>query len=257
MRISALFLVLALAVSAGCDKKSSSATSPTTTVTTTAPTTVYFTGTLSAKGTAFYSFTVGSVGQIAVLYASAVDTGTSVTRTSRRLTIGVPKGTGCGAITTATATPGFSSQVKASVASGIYCVAITDAGDVTGDVDYTVRIVYPQETAATSAGEQTETFASNLTVLGAASRTFSVSQSGTATITLQNLGNSSTLRAGIGVGIPKEDGSGCILTTSLQTTAGSTPLVTSAIDPGTYCIRIFDLGQFTDTTSFSITLKHP
>lgn len=103
----------------------------------------------------------------------------------------------------------------------------------------------------------TVTFASNLAVGGSSSRSFEVTRAGVVSVTLTNVGNSTTVKAGLGVGIPLSDGSGCVLSRSVETTAGNTAQLELAVDVGKYCVQIYDSGTLTGVVPFSINLVYP
>lgn len=103
----------------------------------------------------------------------------------------------------------------------------------------------------------TITFASNLAVGGASTRSFAVTRTGTVSVTLVNAGNSTTLKVGLGVGIPLGDGSGCVLSRSVETVAGTTAQLELTVDTGTYCVQIYDPGTLTAVVPFSISLVYP
>jgi len=101
------------------------------------------------------------------------------------------------------------------------------------------------------------TWSTNLATGGASSRSFKTTRTGTVSITLQSLAASTTLRAGLGVGIPLGDGSGCVLSRSVETVAGSTAQLELSVDPGNYCVQVYDLGQLTQPASFTVLLVYP
>ena len=111
----------------------------------------------------------------------------------------------------------------------------------------------PTETPTTT----TITFASNLAVGGASTRSFAVTRTGVVSVTLTNAGNSTTLRVGLGVGIPLGDGSGCVLSRSVETVAGTTAQLELTVDTGAYCVQIYDPGTLTAVVPFSISLVYP
>jgi hypothetical protein len=43
----------------------------------------------------------------------------------------------------------------------------------------------------------------------------------------------------------------------LKTAAGAAPQITSSAEAGTYCVKIYDVGNLTRSTSFSVTVAHP
>jgi hypothetical protein len=102
----------------------------------------------------------------------------------------------------------------------------------------------------------TSTFASRLTVNGAVSRTFTATQAGTVTVLLTNAGGPFT-RVGLGLGVPTTGVARCALSTAMVTTPGATPQISAAVDPGAYCVTIYDIGTLADTIDFSLTLVYP
>jgi hypothetical protein len=111
----------------------------------------------------------------------------------------------------------------------------------------------PADTPTTT----TVTFASNLALQGASTRSFAVTRSGTVSLTLTSVGGSTTLRVGLGVGIPLGDGSGCVLSRSVEAVAGATAQLELSVDAGNYCVQIYDPGTLTAVVPFSITLVYP
>jgi hypothetical protein len=101
------------------------------------------------------------------------------------------------------------------------------------------------------------TWQTNLATEGATSRSFTTTRSGTVSITLQQFGSSTTMRAGLGVGIPLADGSGCVLSRSVETVAGTTAQLELDVDAGDYCVQVYDLGELTSPTAFTVVLVYP
>lgn len=101
-------------------------------------------------------------------------------------------------------------------------------------------------------GDVEASFSSQLVPGGSATRAFDLTTGGTVSITL-----SSTTPAGIvvglGIGIPQANGAGCTLTMSVETAAGSTPQLSVTADKGTYCAKVYDVGQLT-TSAVPFTL---
>ena len=142
--LTALLLVASISVAA-CG--GSTTTSPTTTAVT--PTTEFFSGTLSPKGSTFYSFTTGTTGALSVTLASTttVKVGPAI---AAKLTIGLgaPSGFGCAVTSSVDATPGLSAQLSNSSLTAdssnpsIYCIRVSDPGQLTSDVLFVIRIVH-------------------------------------------------------------------------------------------------------------------
>jgi hypothetical protein len=103
----------------------------------------------------------------------------------------------------------------------------------------------------------TVTISSNLAVGGASSRSFEVTRAGTVSATLVAVGGSTTLKVGLGVGIPLGDGSGCVLSRSVETVPGTTAQLELNVDAGKYCVQIYDPGTLTGVAAFTINLVFP
>lgn len=101
----------------------------------------------------------------------------------------------------------------------------------------------------------TETYTSQLFVGGSTSHGFTAAKAGTATVTLVSAGPPSTIKVGFGVGVPDVYGSGCLFTRSADSTAGAS--FSLPVDAGTYCVRVYDIGNLTENISFSLTIVRP
>jgi len=111
--------------------------------------------------------------------------------------------------------------------------------------------VEPITTPATS--PQTEPFNSLLAVGGTSARTFVVPQAGGYSITLTG----APAPVGMSVGIPEFGTTGCLPMSSLTATANTGAQFSGSIDPGTYCLRVFDVGGIAAPISFTINIVHP
>lgn len=91
----------------------------------------------------------------------------------------------------------------------------------------------------------------------AASRSFIAASSGAVSVTLSDVRPDPRASIGMGVGIPRADGGGCLMSHSVHATSGGDPQLTVDIEPGTYCVRVYDVGALTGEVFFSIALSHP
>jgi hypothetical protein len=107
------------------------------------------------------------------------------------------------------------------------------------------------------------TFASFVSLGGTSVHAFTVTQAGTITLTLMSVTPAGVV--GLGVGIPNASGSGCTLTSSVETgaavpdpaTSATPPQLTIPAVPGNYCAEVYDSGQLGDVgRSFSVTIVH-
>lgn len=115
----------------------------------------------------------------------------------------------------------------------------------------------PPTTPTPNPTTTTVTFASNLAMGGSSTRSFDVSRAGVVSATLTAVGSTNTLKVGVGIGIPLADGSGCVLSRSVETVPGTTAQLELNVDIGKYCLQIYDPGTLTGVVAFSINLIFP
>lgn len=135
--------VFALTLSA-CGGSSSSSTPATPTITQ-GPTPVLFEGKLDVGGSAFYSFTVTTTGDVDVMLASVTGTTSpgSESNVVLGLGIGQPLATDCTVTNSLLARAALQSPlVSSSVMPGIYCVRVYDVGNLRSTVNFAIRIVH-------------------------------------------------------------------------------------------------------------------
>jgi hypothetical protein len=138
-RMLSVAVLAALTLACGDDE---SPTSPTDT--TPASTSVTYAGTLDAGGSRFYSFTNGAAGSVTAFLASVTAPDTRLPlAVPLELGIGVPAGTGCATTTTQIVAPGLVSQLTVSLAAGVFCLRVADAGELRAPVTFAVRFSHP------------------------------------------------------------------------------------------------------------------
>lgn len=107
---------------------------------------------------------------------------------------------------------------------------------------------------AASSSAATFTFASSFTATGSASRSFEQLATGEVGLTLTAA--SPDVRLGIGIGIPRPDGSGCNLTRAVDVTVGGAPQLTVTAEPGVWCVRVYDVGFVPERVTFALEVSH-
>ena len=115
-------------------------------------------------------------------------------------------------------------------------------------------------TTTTPTSPVTETFAGGLVRLGTASRTITAAKAGTIELTLKSMSPAAytNVIVGVGIGVPTSVSAGCSLTTAVNTAPGTSPQVTASVDAGTYCVKIFDVGNLTPQQAFfELTIVRP
>jgi hypothetical protein len=139
-----LVVLVVLAVLAPACGGSDTPATPTTTAA--GPSAELFEGKLQGAGaSAFYSFTVGTAGNVSVTLASVTTSSAPGSSTGVVLGIGLgtPLATDCN-VTSQVSTPaGLAAQLTASNQSpAIYCVRIFDVGNLKVPINFAVRIVH-------------------------------------------------------------------------------------------------------------------
>ena len=253
MKVSVLAVMTMTMALAGAACGGDSATAPSTA--TSSGSAENFTGSLAVQGSSFYSFTVAATETVSLSLASLTVNGIGAASTSVvRLGLGVPVGTDCAVNNSVDTAAGLTTQLTASATPDVYCVKISDIGNLAGPANFTIRIGHNLTPSSPNPTAATDTFASFLAIGGSSFHTFPVSQSGTIIMTLTSVNPSSMV--GLGIGIPGT--STCILSSSVNATAGSTPPLTIPVDAGTYCVDVYDAGTLTAPgVSFSLTIAHP
>ncbi len=115
-----------------------------------------------------------------------------------------------------------------------------------------------QSTPTAPTGPVTEQFASVVVDGGATSRTITMHESGTVTLTLAPTPLNYVV--GLGIGTRSVAGTICSLAVSVLTAGGGTgPQISIPADAGTYCVQVFDIGNLPPKTQlgFSLTMVHP
>lgn len=120
------------------------------------------------------------------------------------------------------------------------------AGCDSGDSNTTPTPTTPTPTV-------TETFAGSLGVNGAATFTFNTSAAGTVTATLRNVSPSVQL----GLGLGTWNGVICQIVLANDLTTPGTSVTGSVSGAGSLCVRVHDIGQVTQTTTFEVVVVHP
>jgi hypothetical protein len=139
-RLLAIAALAALAVACGDD----SPTSPADTTTTSAATSITYTGTLDVGGSRFYSFSNAAAGSVTAFLASVTSPATRLpVAVPLEIGLGVPAGTGCSTTTTQIVAPGLVSQMTVSLAAGVFCLRVADAGELRAPVAFAVRFSHP------------------------------------------------------------------------------------------------------------------
>jgi hypothetical protein len=180
MNTSVLAIIVVAMAGSACGGNSATAPPTSTSTSTSSGSTETFSGTLAVQGSSFYSFTVATAETVSLSLASLTSTGILAASPSViHLGLGVPLGTGC-SVTSAVDTPaGLTAQLTSSINPDVYCVRLSDIGNLAGPMNFEIRIGHNVASSSSSPTATPATFGSFLALGGTSARTFSVSQGGT------------------------------------------------------------------------------
>ena len=138
-------------------------------------------------------------------------------------------------------------------AGAIVALVLVLVGSACGDDIPNVNTPTP-----TPVSPATETFSSGVVPMGTAARSFVAAKAGPVEITLVSIGPPTNVTVGMGIGIPTPTASaGCSLNMALNTAPGTTPQITAQVDGGSFCVKVFDVGNLTQEAFFQITIVRP
>lgn len=103
-----------------------------------------------------------------------------------------------------------------------------------------------------------QNFTGSLAVQGVSTNNFTVTAAGQVEITLTSVGPP-PVAVGLALGSPS--GLTCVLSfgsgAALTTLPGPSPQITGTALAGTFCVEVYDVGNLTGTTNYSVTVLHP
>jgi len=245
---AALLATALLAVVAGCE--SSIAPDPVDT----SSTTEFFVFSLAPGASVIYDFntTRGEYTRVTYMRASSAGPFDALDQ-PLRIRLGLSRGGVCEEIVAVDATPAFDAQIARIIDEGSYCVEVIDTGALTRLVGGIIRIVHPPP--VTAADPRTISSRSIITVDGSVTVTFRAQGPGQLSATLLDL--SSDGPAGFGVGLVNPQGSNCLLSQTVETLPADSPQFSLPVEPGNYCVAVFDVGNFAEETSYLLSVEHP
>jgi hypothetical protein len=225
------------------------------------PTSQILTGPLEPAATAGFFFVVAEPAQVRVSLASlGLNPDGSAVSVNMTLVFGTPVGTDCTPQTSTGASPALTAHIVRVVDTpGTYCVAVTDPGNLqkAAELAIHVRIVPFTAPSSTISTAGTDTFTTNLSAGGWMSRSVRTSQPGTITLRLESASPPDNIVLGLGVGVPRSDGTGCLLTQAVNRSPGGSPQISLQADAGIFCARVYDVGNITTPITFTASIVKP
>jgi len=101
----------------------------------------------------------------------------------------------------------------------------------------------------------TETFTGTINPNGAQSHSFNTESAGTLTATLISISPDSSLRIGMSLGTWNGVSCNIIIANDLAQQGVSVTGTASAL--GSFCVRIYDIGQLTENINYEVRITHP
>lgn len=90
---------------------------------------------------------------------------------------------------------------------------------------------------------------------GSISRSFTAQLAGTARASVSGITPATVL--GVGMGVPRADGTGCLLTYSTSATNQASAEVAGAVAAGVFCVQVFAPASAAEAVRFSVSIIHP
>jgi hypothetical protein len=214
-----------------------------------------FSGTVAPGETPSQIFTLPGSSPLHITFGSLTDGAGLPLGTPLTLQFGIVPaiGAGCSPLTSVTAAPALQAQINLSASTGTYCVALVDTTALTTTANYGIRVTYGTPTIIGDPG--TIDYPSSVEQGGFTARSFEATASGTVTVFVDAFAPASVPSLGVGVGFQRNDGSGCELSIAATATRGAQFSI--PVDIGRYCVKVFDQGTLTGTTTFSLRIAHP
>lgn len=101
----------------------------------------------------------------------------------------------------------------------------------------------------------TDTFTGSINRNGAATHAFVASAAGTVSATLTSLGPNEEIVVGFGLGT--WNGTVCTVVLARDQAVKTTVIYGNVNGSGELCVRVYDVGNVTEPTSYEITVVHP
>ena len=118
----------------------------------------------------------------------------------------------------------------------------------------------PATTPTAIAGPQTQLFEGTLAPGGSAFYSFTVDQTGNASVMLASVSTSTApntsvaITLGLALGTPL--GTDCSITAALTASPSLTSPLVNSLTPGIYCARVYDIGNLKSTVNFAVRIVH-
>jgi len=109
-----------------------------------------------------------------------------------------------------------------------------------------------------STGGTTQTFTGTVPIGGGDNHPFTVANpGGVVTIVLTETAPQTTVIMGFGVGTPAGTTCAYLSTFTKDTSAGAASQLKGSLNPGTYCVGVYDIGNATSAITYTVTVTHP
>src|SRR5258707_7132124 len=110
------------------------------------------------------------------------------------------------------------------------------------------------DSITSDANRVTDTFTGTLVAKASDGHLVTVAKDGNIDVTLTTLTPTTTITVGLGVGNPVAEGCSLLI---YNNGAQAGTLLSGSAGPGSYCVIVYDVGNVTNTLSYTISVVHP
>jgi hypothetical protein len=118
------------------------------------------------------------------------------------------------------------------------------------------NLFHDSSTSPSTPSTATDTFTGTVNQNGSVIFTFTVAQGGPVAVTLTALSPNASTAVGLGIGTPSGTTACTLMNSTSAAIAGATPQVTATEAAGTYCVKVYDVGNLTATSTVTVTVAH-
>jgi hypothetical protein len=110
------------------------------------------------------------------------------------------------------------------------------------------------DSITSDANRVTETFTGTLVAKASDGHLVTVDKDGNIDVTLTTLTPATTITVGLGIGQPVAEGCSLLV---YNNGAQAGTLLSGSTGPGSYCVIVYDVGNVTNTLTYTLSVVHP
>ena len=117
-----------------------------------------------------------------------------------------------------------------------------------------VTVACAADSITSDADRVSETYTGTLAAKASDGHLVTIAKDGNIDVTLTTLTPTTTITVGLGVGQPVAEGCSLLI---YNNGAQAGTLLSGSTGPGTYCVIVYDVGNVTDTLTYTLSVVHP